>query len=242
MLHSEFNGIISELLNQRASFFLAFCVCKCFSESVSLPVGSAKYQSYTTTLHPRKTQKIISRHSKHYVAASLIFYRDSLQSSTLWTRKYGIRTDWNRWASLPNKVNPSKGFFKIIPTWSSLFFAAKDNRFWYMSNRICQTKTKYCSKAIPNTKWPKTRSSWRHDVFEFWLYKNGQLLPTIKYSEIKSVMWRKIWLTHIIGDLYCQYNLEELNNFFIFSNKLLSYYKHFRRSILIWVTIGRGQV
>ena len=111
MLHSEFNGIISELLNQRASFFLAFCVCKCFSESVSLPVGSAKYQSYTTTLHPRKTQKIISRHSKHYVAASLIFYRDSLQSSTLWTRKYGIRTDWNRWASLPNKVNPSKSFF-----------------------------------------------------------------------------------------------------------------------------------
>ena len=110
-LHSGFNGIISELLNQRASFFLAFCVCKCFSESVSLPVGSAKYQSYTTTLHPRKTQKIISRHSKHYVAASLIFYRDSLQSSTLWTRKYGIRTDWNRWASLPNKVNPSKSFF-----------------------------------------------------------------------------------------------------------------------------------
>ena len=114
--------------------------------------------------------------------------------------------------------------------------------FWYISNRICQTKTKYCSKAIPNTKWPKTRSSWRHDVFEFWLYKNGQLLPTIKYSEIKSVMWRKIWLTHIIGDLYCQYNLEELNNFFIFSNKLLSYYKHFRRSILILVTIGRGKV
>ena len=125
MLHSEFNGIISELLNQRASFFLAFCVCKCFSESVSLPVGSAKYQSYTTTLHPRKTQKIISRHSKHYVAASLIFYRDSLQSSTLWTRKYGIRTDWNRWASLPNKVNPSKSFFLNYTNVEFVVFCSK---------------------------------------------------------------------------------------------------------------------
>ena len=91
--------------------WMLFRVCESTGRFGWWLVRQAKYQSYTTTLHPRKTQKIISRHSKHYVAASLIFYRDSLQSSTLWTRKYGIRTDWNRWASLPNKVNPSKSFF-----------------------------------------------------------------------------------------------------------------------------------